>query len=570
MSSSITEMDNKTYKFNISLSVLNHLGRNLYRNFITVLGEAISNSWDADAKNVWIVIDKDNGNFIIKDDGVGMTSNDFENKFLKIGYSKRKSRSDGSLETRSPGRDRPYIGAKGIGKLALLSCADIISVISKTANTDYTGGAIDNRELDKAIENDDVSEKYKLEKVNDGVFKPYIDKHEHGTIIHFKGFKKGIRKTIPNLKKMLALYFRFSLLDDNFNIHLNGKKIILDDLQDLSGKTEFLWKIDNFKKPPADAFKDPFIDTFNNLASTAKKIDSNLIEGFVTTVNKPRDLKIANMEEKVGVDLIVNGRLRERDLLKHIPSARIVESYMYGQIHCNELDADDQDRFTSGREGVIESDEKYQSLLSELQDNIIPKIINEWDALRLSRNKDGDDENPRKTKKQRNALSLYNTTAKELGLSKKGESETWVEELRPDAEFNIPSYTECYLVENLLRKYITHKEIDLANVRASNRKNMSMLARDFKKQEAEYKKASNINIDIRENDDDLNYLDMDCLTKIIDPDGGGKTNSISNDGKEYKPIRNAVMHTALLTSKAKIKLGSIYNNITASIKKISR
>ena len=31
----------KKLTFNISLSVLNHLGRNLYRNVITVLGEAI-------------------------------------------------------------------------------------------------------------------------------------------------------------------------------------------------------------------------------------------------------------------------------------------------------------------------------------------------------------------------------------------------------------------------------------------------------------------------------------------------------------------------------------------------
>ena len=32
----------KKYNFELSLSVLNHLGRNLYRNFVTVLGEAIS------------------------------------------------------------------------------------------------------------------------------------------------------------------------------------------------------------------------------------------------------------------------------------------------------------------------------------------------------------------------------------------------------------------------------------------------------------------------------------------------------------------------------------------------
>ena len=81
---------NSGFTFAISLSVLGHLGRNLYRSFVTVLGEAISNSWDADAKNVWIYIDKEKGSFFIKDDGTGMNADDFQNKFLKIGYSKRK------------------------------------------------------------------------------------------------------------------------------------------------------------------------------------------------------------------------------------------------------------------------------------------------------------------------------------------------------------------------------------------------------------------------------------------------------------------------------------------------
>ena len=42
--------DNSEFTFEISLSVLDHLGRHLYRSFATVLGEAISNAWDADAK----------------------------------------------------------------------------------------------------------------------------------------------------------------------------------------------------------------------------------------------------------------------------------------------------------------------------------------------------------------------------------------------------------------------------------------------------------------------------------------------------------------------------------------
>src|SRR5690348_9029504 len=95
------------FAFEISLSVLNHLGRNLYRSFGTVLGEALSNSWDADAANVWIYVDREKNNFIIKDDGIGMSADDFQRKFLKIGYSKRQA----GIE--SAGKRRPYIGRKG-------------------------------------------------------------------------------------------------------------------------------------------------------------------------------------------------------------------------------------------------------------------------------------------------------------------------------------------------------------------------------------------------------------------------------------------------------------------------
>jgi DNA topoisomerase VI subunit B len=98
--------DERQFTFEISLSVLNHLGRNLYRSFITILGEAVSNSWDADADNVWIYIDRDKNCLVIKDDGDGMTADDFQKKFLKIGYTKRK---DGVTKS---SKGRPYIGRK--------------------------------------------------------------------------------------------------------------------------------------------------------------------------------------------------------------------------------------------------------------------------------------------------------------------------------------------------------------------------------------------------------------------------------------------------------------------------
>ncbi|MFZ2970544.1 MAG: ATP-binding protein, partial [Minisyncoccia bacterium] len=409
---------NKPFQFEISLSVLNHLGRNLYRNFITVLGEAISNAWDADANNVWVYIDKNNNSFIIKDDGCGMNNDDFQNKFLRVGYSKRKN--NGML---SP-KKRPYIGAKGIGKLALLSCAERISIISKTLNTKYVGGVIDNTGLTEAIENDFTPDKYPLGKVSLALFNQYISGHEKGTIIYFEQTKEDIKNTISHLKKLIALYFRFSLIDDSFNIFVNDELVTLDDIKDLSDVTEFLWNI--------NGLKDPYISMLSKLKNEPINVSNALkITGFIATVEKPKDLKITGIEEKIGIDLFVNGRLREKDLLKHIPTAQIPESYLYGQIHFNELDADGKDRFTSSREGVVGSDEKYQALLIELK-VIIYKVLDEWDDLRLSRDEDGNYENTRKSKKERNARSLYNLSSKEYTEEKNANIKKWIKELQPD------------------------------------------------------------------------------------------------------------------------------------------
>ena len=543
-----SQSEHKNFSFEICLSVLNHLGRNLYRNFITVLGEAISNAWDANADNVCIYIDRDNNNFVIKDDGDGMTAGDFQGKFLKVGYSKRKNG-----EMSSPQKNRPYIGAKGIGKLALLSCAEKVSVISKTSNTGYVGGVIDNTGLDEAIKQDMMPDEYPLGKINYELFSSYMKNHKKGTIIDFKQTKENIRNTIPYLKKLIALYFRFSLIDESFNIFVKDELVTVDDLNDLSEATEFLWNI--------NGLEDPYINTLSALENEPINIDNSLkIAGFIATVKKPRDLKISGTEEKVGIDLFVNGRLREKDLLKHIPTARIVESYMYGQIHFDELDADGKDRFASGREGVVVSDTKYQTLLKELKDVIIPRVLDKWDELRLSRDKDGDDENRRKNKKERRARSLYNLSSKDYTEEGDVEIKNWIKELRPDAEFNIPAYVDCFLSENLIRKYIKEKQVPLTPPAKTE-------ISAWKPREQKCKSEANISFDIREHNDDLSYLGMAFLAKVVDGDSHQQnTASLVRDAVEYKPMRNAVGHTALLTEVAKQRLRLVYENIKGRIK----
>ncbi len=540
----------KQYNFNISLSILNHLGRNLYRSFITVLGEAISNSWDADARNVYITIDREAKLLIVRDDGNGMNEDDFQNKFLKIGYSKRK---DNKTHTDS---GRPFIGRKGIGKLALLSCAQKITVLTKTEKTSIVGGVIDNSGLDMAIKDDVSSNEYSLEIPEQSLLASY-DKivGDKGTVIIFEDLKDGIRNRIEYIVKLVALYFRFSLKDTNFNIFINDNPITIKELDEIKQKTQFVWILNDID--------DPYINDSEFKKKKTITLANKNVKGFIASVETPSDLKIRGTEEKITIDLFVNGRLREKDILRHIPIARIVQSYLYGQIHFDDLD-DAEDRFTSSREGVVPDDPKFKELLVELESSL-KTIINDWDVWRLEINQDGDSENLRITKKQRKSKELVNVVVEDFIPPKDNETsrkkvEGWVKNIQEDAEFNLTSYGECFISENLLRQYISEKKI------AIPQGIQNQINNEWKPKADAAKQRANINFDIRENDSDLSYLDMDRLASIADDETDKiKKATLQRDATEYKPIRDALAHTSRLTAIAKSRLNITYENIKARI-----
>lgn len=547
------------FTFNISLSVLNHLGRNLYRSFTTVLGEAISNSWDADARNVWLYIDKDKNRLFVKDDGIGMSGEDFQDKFLKIGYSKRTGG-----HTRSK-MGRPYIGRKGIGKLALLSCAEKIHVISKTRSGEYIGGIIDNAGLDRAIKHDLTPDKYPLGRLKPKTFSGHLPKHKQGTIICFEKIREGVKHSPDFFKKVIALYFRFSLHDRSFRIYVNDEEITLDCLNELANKTQFLWILN---KPV-----DPYITKLRKISSDKNAVSDGLkeerplttrlkIKGFIASVEKPVHLKIKTTDDQVSVDLFVNGRLRERNILKHIPTARVVESYLYGQIHFDSLDSG-IDSFTSSRENIVADDPRYQKLLETLKRDVINKILFDWDTWRRKHKYDGDPDDSRLNLKERKAIGLFNEISKEYipprSSKRRRIVDSWLEELGNDATFNFTSYAECFISENLVRKFIHKNKIPTTKKAAT--------IKMWRDSERRNKKSGNISVVIRQTNDDLSYLSMDDLAEIVDEGKDRiKDASLLRDAKEYKPMRDALAHTALLTDVAKRRLTSVYENIKERVK----
>ena len=550
-------MNKQDFTFEISLSVLNHLGRNLYRSFVTVLGEAISNAWDADAENVWIDIDRDNATLVVKDDGIGMTAEMFQKQFLRVGYSKRRN---GNAFSPS---GRPFIGRKGIGKLALLSSADKITVLTKTKDQSvYVGGVIDNQGLDEAITHDLEPDQYPLGSVdNIEALSGYTSDHDHGTIMYFENIKDGIRNTLEHLKKVIALYFRFSLIDDKFKIFVNDETIDDSCLSDLMEKTQFLWTINGVSDPYAGRLLENFSkeNEHKNISVAVS------VKGFIASTKHYRDRSIHGTGERVSVDLFVNGRLRERDILRHISFSRVVENYLYGQIHFDDLD-DEKDRFTSSREAVVANDPKFAKILDVLRSEVLRSVINDWDSLRISHRDPGDPDNSNLSKEERNSTDLYNTItegySKDINKKSRKQGELvdkWSDELRGDAVFNFTSYGECFVAENLVRRYLAESNIPLTEKAKGE-------VAEMRQREEKSKKTANLNIDIRRIDDDLNYLDMATIAQIADRTQD--TNNLMWDSKKCKPMRDAIMHTVRLSDVAQKTLTTVFENIKARVKRI--
>lgn len=561
----------KPLRFDISLTVLNHLGRYLYRSFATILGEAISNAWDAEAENVYITYDPEKRFMCIVDDGFGMSRDDLQEKFLSIGYSKRDT-----LGLLSLNKKRHHIGRKGIGKLALLSCAEQVVILSKSAKREWCGVVIDNSEIDQEIKKGSGIAKYELKDADLGAYKELCI-GEKGTVICFNGLKEERSHAEEFLKKVIALYFRFSLIDPEFKIFLNGSEVTIDALSELAEKTQFVWNINGYNS-------DPYLEMIKPACEAiALTTDSKEIHGFIASVKKPTDRNIFGAKERIGVDLFVNGRMREVDILKHSPSSQVPEEYLYGQIHIDSLDDESEvDRFTSSREGVQVDDPTYKKYLGEIK-SLVSKIMDQWDDLRDKYGGDGDPDNTkRESKKIKKAKSLYREVSKdyvsEPGAG--GSNDEFIKGLANDAAFNSSSYVQCFISENLLRKHIGDNgstptactNADPSEKTCTDRydpKTGSTSLCEYCKGERgkqnlqQQKGEAGTSIQIRSAEDNLlMYLDYMDLAKIID-------NSILKDeDKPYKPLRNSVMHTSRLTEEAKTKLTSVFDNVVATVKRL--
>ena len=96
------------------------------------LTELVANAWDAGASRVNIIIpDERDETMMVEDDGCGMTSNQFRERWMKLGYNRVKHQ--GKLAEVPPGREsmrRQAYGRNGVGRHGLLCFAPLYHVES--------------------------------------------------------------------------------------------------------------------------------------------------------------------------------------------------------------------------------------------------------------------------------------------------------------------------------------------------------------------------------------------------------------------------------------------------------
>lgn len=104
---------------------IEHLGVKMYSHTPPAIAELIANSYDACAKEVNIrLYSGDPFRIEVEDNGDGMTFNEVNNHFLRIGRNRRKEQQPNSC-------GRKPTGKKGLGKLALFGLGNKITIITK-------------------------------------------------------------------------------------------------------------------------------------------------------------------------------------------------------------------------------------------------------------------------------------------------------------------------------------------------------------------------------------------------------------------------------------------------------
>ena len=119
-------------KFQVRARTVDMLGRQQMAGIPTAITELFKNAHDAYAKNVEVDYFRDDGLFVLRDDGLGMTMEDFKQRWLVLGTDSKIGSGRMNPPPKDPHQqERQILGEKGIGRLALAIIGPQVLVVSR-------------------------------------------------------------------------------------------------------------------------------------------------------------------------------------------------------------------------------------------------------------------------------------------------------------------------------------------------------------------------------------------------------------------------------------------------------
>lgn len=126
-------------KIRVRARAVDMLGRQQIAGIPTAIHELFKNAHDAYAEHVQVDYFRADNLLVLRDDGTGMTRDDFESRWLtlgtesKVGANQRAAGSWTGPRTEPP---RPIMGEKGIGRLAIAAIGPQVLVVSRAVRED--------------------------------------------------------------------------------------------------------------------------------------------------------------------------------------------------------------------------------------------------------------------------------------------------------------------------------------------------------------------------------------------------------------------------------------------------
>lgn len=366
----------KQYRLNVDPRILELLGPNLYTNIYYVLAELIANAYDADAKNVYIMSNKDD--IRVEDDGHGMSYEAGEiAKYLNVAGVSRTT----EMESRTKSGGRRKMGRKGVGKLAALSVSENVDIIT-VASGEKSGFVLtrhpENGHDLKAIPDDQIA----FERVED-----------HGSAIIMRHPQYRLHKTLAAVRRNLLKIF--PLVDANFRIHVirGDETLTIEDFdRSIMGELSSLITLGEKFAPLAGLVPDSHPGHRADLVAVREKLTKPIVMkgndgqeheyslevlGWIGTYKTTRNRKaeITDFPDNF-ISLFANEKMGEFNILPIVGQNKLNEVYVVGQLHVDLFELTElPDMALSNRQGYKSDDPRYEAVREYVRNELLADIL---------------------------------------------------------------------------------------------------------------------------------------------------------------------------------------------------